>query len=294
VTALKEGNAMALSIQRLQDDFGAEVTGADLTRPMDDALFGAIRDAFEEYCVLVFRDQDFDDASQIAFSQRFGPLELTVDSNSGGGTPIADISNVDPLTDQIIPVDSWLSRYNSGNEMWHTDSSFKEVPALASLLSGREVPPEGAQTQFASMRTAYGTLSQAEQERLENLVAVHDFAYSRGQVDPELLNEDQKKATPPVRHAVVRTNPANGRKGFYSGAHASHIVGWPVEKGRALLKNLVARAVAPDRVYTHQWRPLDLVIWDNRCILHRGLPWDKARYRRVMHRTTVAGDGPTA
>jgi alpha-ketoglutarate-dependent 2,4-dichlorophenoxyacetate dioxygenase len=285
---------MALSFQRLQDDFGAEVTGADLTRPMDDALFGAIRDAFDEYCVLVFRDQNFDDASQIAFSQRFGSLELTVNSNSGGGTAIADISNVDPLTDQIIPVDSWLSRYNSGNEMWHTDSSFKEVPALASLLSGREVPPEGAQTQFASMRTAYGTLSQAEQEQLENLVAVHDFSYSRGQVDPELLNENHKKATPPVRHAVIRTNPANGRKGFYSGAHASHIVGWPVEKGRALLKDLVARAVVLDQVYTHQWRPLDLVIWDNRCILHRGLPWDKARYRRVMHRTTVAGDGPTA
>lgn len=283
---------MALSIDRLHDDFGAEVSGADLTRPIDDAVFGAIRDAFDEYSVLVFRDQDFDDESQIAFSRHFGPLEMTVDSNVGGGTPIADISNVDPLTDLIIPVDGWLSRYNSGNEMWHTDSSFKEVPALASLLSGREVPPEGAQTQFASMRIAYGNLSQPEQDRLEDLVAVHDFAYSRGLVDPELLDEDQKNSTPPVRHAVVRTNPANGRKGFYSGAHASHIVGWPVEKGRALLKDLVARAAAPDWVYTHQWRPLDLVIWDNRCLLHRGLPWDKARYRRIMHRTTVAGDGP--
>lgn len=285
---------MALSIRRLRGGFGAEITGVDLTRPVDDAIFGAIRDAFDEYSVLVFRDQDFDDESQIAFSQRFGPLEMTVDSNSGGGTAIADISNVDPESNEIMPVDGWLSRFNSGNEMWHTDSSFKEIPALASLLSGREVPPVGAETQFVSMRLAYNELSESEKDRLEDLVAVHDFTYSRGLVDPELLDEEQQKATPPVRHAVVRTNPANGRKAFYSGAHASHIVGWPLEKGRALLKDLVARAAAPGTILTHEWWPLDFVIWDNRCILHRGRTWDKARYRRIMHRTTVAGDGPTA
>ncbi len=283
---------MAVSIHKLRDDFGAEISGIDLTRPIGDTVFGAIRDAFDEYSVLVFHDQKFDDESQIAFSRRFGPLEATVDSNSGGGTAIADISNVDPETDEIVSVDGWLSRYNSGNEMWHTDSSFKEVPALASLLSGREVPPEGAETQFASMRVAYGEMSQSEKDRLEGLVAVHDFAYSRGLIDPDLLDEDQRKSTPPVRQAVVRTNPANGRKAFYTGSHASHIVGWPVAQGRALLKDLVARATAPGRVHTHAWRPLDLVIWDNRCILHRGLPWDKARHRRIMHRTTVAGDGP--
>ncbi len=283
---------MALSIHKLRDDFGAEISGIDLTRPIGDAEFSAIRDAFDEYSVLVFRDQKFDDESQIAFSRRFGPLEATVDSNSGGGTAIADISNVDPDTDEIVPADGWLSRYNSGNEMWHTDSSFKEVPALASLLSGREVPPEGAQTEFVSMRAAYDELSQSEKERLEDLVAVHDFTYSRALVDPDLLDEEQRKATPPVHHAVIRTNPANGRKAFYSGSHASHILGWPVEKGRSLLKNLVARATAPDNVYAHTWRRFDFVIWDNRCILHRGRTWDKARHRRIMHRTTVAGDGP--
>ncbi len=284
---------MTLSIVQLRDSFGAEISGVDITKPIGDATFAAIRDAFDEYSVLVFRDQNFNDESQIAFSQRFGPLESTVSSNSGGGTLIADISNVDPKTNEIIPVEGWLSRYNSGNEMWHTDSSFKNVPALASLLSGREVPPEGAETEFASMRKAYDALPDTEKDRLDGLVAVHDFVYSRGLIDPDMLDADQRKATPPVRHAVVRTNPANGRKAFYTGSHASHIVGWPVEEGRSLLQDLVSRAVEPDNVYCHEWRPLDLVIWDNRCILHRGRTWDKARYRRVMHRTTVAGDGPT-
>ena len=167
------------------------------------------------------------------------------------------------------------------------------MPALPSLLSGREVPPEGAQTQFASMRIAYGNLSQPEQDRLEDLVAVHDFAYSRGLVDPELLDEDQKNSMPPVRHAVVRTNPANGRKGFYSGAHASHIVGWPVEKGRDLLQELLQWSTQPQFVYRHQWRVNDLVMWDNRLCLHRGRPWDVGNHKRIMHRTTLAGEGST-
>jgi alpha-ketoglutarate-dependent 2,4-dichlorophenoxyacetate dioxygenase len=285
---------MAIQIRKLTENVGAEITGIDITKPIDDASFGLIFEAFNEYSVLVFHNQDFDDDQQIAFSQHFGALETTVKSNIGGGTYIADISNIDPETNEILPVDSWRIVYNSGNEMWHTDSSFKPVPAMASLLSGREVPPEGAETEFGSMRAAYAALPPAEQERLEGLVAEHDFSYSRGLVDPELLNDDHKNETPPVRQAVVRTNLENGKKAFYTGSHASHIVGWPVEEGRALLKDLVARATQPEFTYSHNWQAKDLVIWDNRCVLHRGRPWDKARYRRVMHRTTVAGDGPTA
>ncbi len=285
---------MAIQIRKLTENVGAEITGIDITKPIDDASFAPIFEAFNEYSVLVFHDQDFDDDQQIAFSQHFGALETTVKSNIGGGSFIADISNIDPETNEILPVDSWRIVYNSGNEMWHTDSSFKPVPAMASLLSGREVPPEGAETEFGSMRAAFATLSPAEQQRLEDLVAEHDFSYSRGLVDPELLNDDHKNETPPVRQAVVRTNPENGKKAFYTGSHASHIIGWPVEEGRALLKDLVARATQPEFTYSHKWQAKDLVIWDNRCVLHRGRPWDKARYRRVMHRTTVAGDGPTA
>ncbi len=285
---------MSITIRKLTENIGAEITGIDITQPIDDAAFAPIFDAFNEYSVLVFHDQDFTDDQQVAFSQHFGALETTVKSNIGGGTYIADISNVDPETDEILPVDSWRIVYNSGNEMWHTDSSFKPVPALASLLSGREVPPEGAETEFGSMRAAYASLTSAEQERLEGLVAVHDFSYSRGLVDPELLDDEHKNETPPVRQVVVRVNPVNGKKGFYTGSHASHIVDWPVEEGRALLKDLVARATRPEFTYSHKWQAKDLVIWDNRCVLHRGQSWDKARYRRVMHRTTVAGDGPTA
>jgi alpha-ketoglutarate-dependent 2,4-dichlorophenoxyacetate dioxygenase len=205
---------MALTIHKLRDDFGAEIFGVDITKPIDDATFAEIRRAFDDYSVLVFHDQPFDDESQIAFSRRFGPLETTIKANTGGGTFIADISNVDPETDRIIPVDGWRSKYNSGNEMWHSDSSFKPVLAQASLLSGREVPPEGAETEFASMRTAYDRLGADEKAKLDGLVAVHDFSYSRGLVDPKLLSQDDRDAVPPVRHAVVRANPANGRKAY--------------------------------------------------------------------------------
>lgn len=285
---------MTIQIRKLTEHIGAEITGIDITQPLDDAAFAPILDAFNEYSVLVFHDQKFTDEQQVAFSQHFGALETTVNSNLGGGTFIATISNVDAETNEILPVDDWQNRYNSGNEMWHTDSSFKPVPALASLLSGREVPPEGAQTEFGSMRAAYAAMSSEEQARLEGLIAVHDFTYSRGLVDPELLKEEHRDETPPVRQAVVRTNPVNGRKSFYTASHASHIVGWPVEEGRAFLKDLVAKATQPAFTYSHKWQANDLVIWDNRCVLHRGRPWDKGRYRRVMHRTTVAGDGPTA
>jgi alpha-ketoglutarate-dependent 2,4-dichlorophenoxyacetate dioxygenase len=184
--------------------------------------------------------------------------------------------------------------FNSGNEMWHTDSSFKRVPATASLLSGREVPPEGGHTEFASMRAAYADLPEDRKQQIDGYVAIHDFAYSRGLIDPTLIGDDQKRETPPVPQAVVRTNPVNGRKNFFAGAHAAYIRGLSVEEGRALLQELTAIATQPKYVYSHKWQPKDLVMWDNRCCLHRGRSWDKARYRRVMHRTTVAGIGPTA
>lgn len=285
---------MALTLKKIRDDFAAEISGVDITKPVDDATFAEIRAALDEYSVLVFHDQKFDDETQVEFSLRFGALETSLTAKNPDRRHVADISNVDPETNEIIPVEGWRSKYNSGNEMWHTDSSFKPVPALASLLSGREVPPEGAETEFASMRTAWDKLPEHEKDRLEGLVAIHDFAYSRGLVDPTLIDEKQRAEVPPVRQTVVRTNPANGRKGFYTGSHAREIVGWPAEEGRALLKGLVDCAVKPERVYTHKWQQYDLVIWDNRCVLHRGRPWDKSQHRRIMHRTTVAGDGPTA
>ena len=285
---------MAVTFTRLTETFGAEVHGINIAAGVSATDFADVVRLFNDYSVLVFRHQDITDEQQIAFSRGFGPLEGTVLTNAGAGTAIALISNVDPETNEIIPPTDRRMIFNSGNEMWHTDSSFKRVAAMASLLSGREVPPAEGQTEFASMRAAYADLPEEKKRQIESLVAIHDFAYSRGLIDPTLIGEAQKRETPPVPQAVVRTNPVNGQKNFFAGAHASHIRGMPVEAGRTLLQELTAFATQPKYVYVHTWRAKDLIMWDNRCCLHRGRSWEKARYRRVMHRTTVAGDGPTA
>jgi alpha-ketoglutarate-dependent 2,4-dichlorophenoxyacetate dioxygenase len=285
---------MALTIQKLTDHFGAEITGLDLTANLDDAVVSEIKAALDEHSVLVFRNQRFDDETQTAFSARFGALETTVYKPEGdGGVPVANITNVDFRTNELFPEGHSRLKSNSGNEMWHTDSSFKSTPAYCSMLSGREVPPIGADTQFASCRTAYDSLPEAERLQLDGLVAEHNYGHSRSLVKGYSAPQQTLNEVPPVRHAVVRTNPATGRKNFYSGSHASHIIGWPVEKGRQLLRDLVDKSTLPDFVYAHKWRQFDFVIWDNRCILHRGTPYDTAKYRRVMRRTTVAGTGPT-
>ncbi len=289
---------MAVSFSKITDVFGAAVDGVDIAAGVSETAMRDIVDLFNEYSILVFHDQKINDEQQVRFSRlfseigNFGGLEKTVVQNAGGGTEIADISNVEPGTKSIIPPTDKRMIFNSGNEMWHTDSSFKRIPATASLLSGREVPPTEGETEFATERAAYADLSEEMRERIDPLVAIHDFAYNRSLIDPNLMTEEQKRETPPVPHAVVRTNPANGRKNFYAGAHASHIRGMPVEEGRALLRALTDLATQPK--YTHTWRDNDLVIWDNRCCLHRGRPWDKVHYRRMMYRTTVAGIGPTA
>jgi alpha-ketoglutarate-dependent 2,4-dichlorophenoxyacetate dioxygenase len=284
---------MALEFEKLHPLFVAEVSGVDLTRPVDARTIDAIRAAFEEHSILVFRDQDITDAQQVAFSEHFGPLERMLIGSQGGGTAFALLTNVDPETDAIIPPDDKRMIRNSANMMWHSDSSFKKVPSLASILSGREVPSEGGETQFASLRAAYDALPDAMKRRIEGLVAEHSFAYSRSLVDPAMLNQEQRDEVPPVPQSLVRQNPVNGRKAFYVGSHASHIIGMPVEEGRALLRQLLEHATQDRFVYTHAWRPKDIVMWDNRAVLHRGRPWDYGTQRRVMHRTTVAGRGPT-
>ena len=285
---------MAISIERIHPRFGARITGVDLRR-VDDATFKDIVDAFNEHSVLVFPGTPLSDAEQIAFSERFGGLEETITSianKPGLARQIADLSNVDN-EDKMIDPDDRRMIYHSANQMWHTDSSFKRVPALASLLSGRECPPEGGETEFASMRAAYELLPDDRKRWLEGRIAVHSFGYSRGLVSKNLLRPEDEAQVPPVEQVLVRTNPVNGRKSIYVASHASHIIGMPVEESRALLRELIDLSTRPDNVYRHAWTVGDLVMWDNRCMLHRGRPWDGKQYRRVMHRTTVAGVGPT-
>ena len=286
---------MALALRPLHARFGVELLDVDVTRVDGDA-FREVAEALDEHSVLLFRGQRLSDQEQIAFSQRFGPLESTlrsIASQAGTLPEISNLTNVD-AEERLIPRGDKRNLYNAGNQMWHSDSSFKRIPAMASLLSAREVPPEGGETQYASMRVAYDRLPEEMRRFLESKVAIHSFTYSRGLISDGLFEPEHAAQVPPVRQALVRANPTNGRKAFYVGSHACEIIGMPTDEARALIHQLVAAATRPELVYTHRWQAGDLVMWDNRCMLHRGRPWDEGRYRRVMHRTTVAGDAATA
>ena len=278
--------------------FGAEVEGVDLAGPMDEATFRTIFDAFQEHSILVFRDQQLSDEQQMLFSRRFGPLETTIRATGRENRlhpNLVDLSNLDPEAEERLM--GWNDRrmvYQSGNQLWHSDSSFKPVPAMASLLSGREVPPTGGETEFVSMRHAWATLPAATQRRLEGRVAVHSILYSRNTIAPGLFDLNEARDLPPVRQALVRANPVNRRQSIYMGSHAWYIEGLDYAESRQLLDELLAHTTRAECIYQHRWRQWDLVMWDNRCALHRGRPWDAARHRRVMRRTTIAGEGPTA
>jgi len=281
---------MAIRITPLTPVFAAEIAGVDIARPVDDATWSGIRAAFEEHSVLVFRGTRLDDDTQIAFSHRFGALEITKSINPAAGTPFARQSNLDIKTGDVIPPDDRRMVYQLANTLWHSDSSFKAVPSLCSLLSARIVPPEGGATEFASTRAAYPALPDALKRRVETAVAVHDFSWSRDQVRPGFFTAEERAVYPPVRHPVVRANPANGRKCLFLGAHASHIERLPIDEGRALLAELLAHVTQPRFRYRHEWTEGDLVVWDNRCVLHRATPYDSTRFKRLLQRTTVSGD----
>ncbi|HZT88925.1 MAG TPA: TauD/TfdA family dioxygenase [Stellaceae bacterium] len=284
---------MAITIRKLHPLFCAEIGGVDTGEPMDDTTFAEIRAALDEYSVLVFHDQSLDDERQIAFSRRFGPLEMSGLANPGRGTPFARQSNLDIATGAVIPPEDRRMVYQKGNYLWHTDSSFKAVPSLCSLLSARIVPPEGGNTEFATMRAAYDALPAEVKRKLEGLVAEHSLVYSRGTVAKGSLTPEMRAELPGAWQVMVRENPVNGCKAIYAGAHASHVVGWPREEGRAFIAWLNEFVIQPQFCYSHAWREGDLVIWDNRAVLHRATAYDTQRHKRLMQRTTVRGDGPT-
>ena len=284
---------LAITIRKLTPVFGAEITGVDLTR-LDDATFEHIEDAFETYSVLVFPNQNLDDDAQIAFSRRFGELEKTQGhiANNFQVKHVSEITNLDPDGKLMAPDDPRVL-YRLGQRNWHSDSSFKRVPAKASLLHARKLPPDGGDTQFASLRAAYDALPDARKRELEDKVAIHHYAYSRRNGGYALTNEAEDKRFPPVPQAMIRANPVNGRKALYVGSHASHIRGMPEEEGRALLKELLDFATQDQFTYLHHWKVGDLVMYDNRAALHRARPYKITEHPRILHRTTVMGEGPT-
>lgn len=278
------------TFEPLNPYIGAEVRGVDLTQPLDDSTFNAIKNAFDRSSVLVFRDQPVDDAAQIAFSRHFGRLERTRFGAVGEGSELVVLTNLD-AENRIVPPGHKQVFDARANQLWHSDASFRPVPAYASLLSGRQVAIDGGETEFASTRIAFETLDEATRARIEGLEAIHDFAYSRAQIEPGRLKRAEGDHLPPVRHPLVRRHSATGESALFVGSHTREIIGMPDEEGRALIDSLIAHATRPEYVYTHHWRPFDLLMWDNSAALHRGRPWREDAEPRHMVRATVADDG---
>jgi alpha-ketoglutarate-dependent 2,4-dichlorophenoxyacetate dioxygenase len=284
---------MAIELSQLHPTLGAELRGVDLTRAVMPEVFAEIDAAFSRYGILVFPEQPVTDEQQLAFSRLFGPLE--VNPNYAGAkmrlrADVADVSNLDP-EGQVLAREDRRNLFNLGNQLWHTDSSFKQVPAKCSLLSAREIPSAGpmggGETEFADLRAAWDALPEARKRQLEGLVVEHSIFRSRSQIGFADFNDEVFKQLLPVRQALVRHHRYSGRTSLYLASHASHVIGWPVEEGRAVIEELIAFATQPQFVYRHCWNVGDLVMWDNRCTMHRGRPYDDSQ-RRVLHRTTVS------
>jgi alpha-ketoglutarate-dependent 2,4-dichlorophenoxyacetate dioxygenase len=284
---------MAIALTPLHPFFCAEIGGVDTGQPMDDATFAELRAALDVYGVLVLRDQSLDDERQIAFSRRFGPLLTTRKNNPATGTHLARQSNLDLETGGVIPPEDRRMIYQKGNYLWHADSTFNPEGSICSLLSARIVPPTGGDTEFACMTAAYDALPDETKQKLEGLVAEHSLVYSRSTVTDAALTPEMKAELPGAWQTMVRTNPVTGRKSIYAGAHASHVIGWPLEEGRAFICWLNDFATQPRFCYAHRWRAGDLVIWDNRSTLHRATEYDTVRHKRLMQRTTVVDEAPT-
>jgi alpha-ketoglutarate-dependent 2,4-dichlorophenoxyacetate dioxygenase len=289
---------MTLHIRALHPTIGGEATGIDLRRPPSPAEIAAIEAGMDRHAVLVFPNQDIDDAMQVAFSRHFGPIEaavggdLTKAEEKRLSLDFADVSNLD-RNQEIKPRDDRHRLFGLANRLWHSDSSFRAVPAKYSLLSGRIVPARGGNTEFADMRAAYDALDASTQALIEDLVCEHSLIHSRAQLGFTALSPEEQAMFRPVRQRLVRTHPVTGRKSLFLSSHIGAIVGWPVPEARDLIRELTEHATQRRFVYAHVWRIHDLVIWDNRQTMHRVRPFADTRDKRDMRRTTVAGDGPT-
>lgn len=271
----------------LADGFGVEVKGVSLLDVAIDAqAYTEVRKAFETHSLLVFRDQQIADDVQVAYSRAFGPLELTKAASVGENSFYSRLTNVGSQG-EIVPPDHRQVLVAKANALWHTDSSFKKTPALASVLTARVLPDAGGETEYTSTRLAWERLPADLQEKLKRAVATHSYANSRDQIHPDLANAEERKALPPVRWRLNWRNPSNDRRALYVASHAYAIDGMDDRDARQLLAQLLDEATRPEFVYSHKWRQGDAVMWDNRAMLHRGRPWDYSR-ERSMVRTTIS------
>jgi len=276
-----------MEVVPLGPGFAAELRGVDLVDvASSDAAYLAVRKAFEKHSVILFRNQDVTDDVQVGFSGAFGPLERTKVGSLAAGTLYVRATNV-AADGALFSATHRQARVNRANQLWHTDSSFKATPALASVLSARIIPEDGGETEFASTRLAWDRLPDAQKEELRDLVVVHSYANSRDQIDPALMTAEERAALPPVRWRLTWHNPANDRDALYIASHAGAIEGMDGGEGLALLARLIDDSTEGSYTYLHRWRSGDVVMWDNRATMHRGRPWPGTQ-ARLMVRTTIS------
>ena len=283
---------MSITVTPTHKDFVAEISGIDLAQPLKPADRDAIEEAINRYAVVVFHDQKLTDDQQVEFAGHFGPIHSSAQRARHKSikhrlerTEIADISNLDG-DGKVLEVNArrrldWLA-----NRLWHTDASFRAVPGALSMLYAHVVPEEGGDTEFADLRAAYDALPAATKTQLAGLVAIHSIFHSRGQLDVTKYSPEELASLPPVPQRLVRTHPGSHRKALYLAAHASHIEGMPIPDGRLLLMDLMEHATEPQFVHAHRWHQGDLVIWDNRCTMHRARPFDTTKVRDLRRVTT--------
>ena len=290
--------SVAITVRQLHRDFVVEVQGVDLSQAIPGAAFAELQALIDRHAVLVFHGPRLSEEAQAEFGARFGELEsqngvLTTDVKRRISPKLVDISNLDE-DNKVLDASDRRRMFALGNQLWHTDSSFKRVPAKYSLLHAHSVTPEGGETQFVDMRAAYDRLPPRLKARVEGMIAEHSIFTSRAKLGFTEFSDEERRTLPPVHRDLVRIHPGCGRKALYLASHASHIVGMPVPDGRMLIAELMEQATLPDNIYTHTWAVGDLVIWDNRCTMHRGRPYDEAAHRRDLRRATVLDRDPAA
>lgn len=288
-----------MDVRSIPMAFAAEAGGIDLGRTLDRPHVQAIDRAIADHGVVVFRGQQLNNDTQASFARNFGDLEESAkvyradNRQRIASRAIIDVSNLDQ-DNRVWSRDSRRRLENLSNMVWHADASFRPVVGALSMLYAHAVPPIGGETEFSDMRGAYDALDEPMKAKLDGLMAEHLYGHSRAQLGFPSFSADERAALPPVQHPVVRLHEASGRKSLYIGSHATHIVDWPVPEGRLLLLELLEHATRPQFVYRHHWQVGDLVIWDNRCTLHRGRPFDESHARDLRRVTTRDAPMPAA
>jgi alpha-ketoglutarate-dependent 2,4-dichlorophenoxyacetate dioxygenase len=293
-----EATTMPITMRQVGPCFAAEVDGVDMTKPLSPEQVDAIHAGMDKYAVLVFHDQRINDEQQLAFTRSLGEIEHAIGSSLRPAealrlpTTFADVSNLDK-DNKVFKRDDRPRLFGLGNRLWHSDSSFKVIPAKYSLLHARSIPSKGGNTEFADMRAAYDALDDETKAEVEELVCEHSQLYSRSILGFTEFTDEERERFAPVHQCLVRTHPVTKRRSLYLASHAGGILGWPVPEARAFLRDLVEHATQRQFVYAHKWAVGDLVMWDNRQTMHRARPFP-AHEPRDMRRTTLVGDGPTA